>query len=133
MRNGADMKKAVVGFVAAAVILASMATASLAASSNPDPGGIKGFLSGCCFGLRTGADYNDIGTGKRDFVSWFLVGCCLGVRTQEDYRDGKDFHWRDIGRAIPYVNVIFAIWDGIDTANCKGRADLQKAYGVSYY
>jgi hypothetical protein len=50
-----------------------------------------------------------------------------------DFRDGKDIHWRDICLLIPCVNVIFHVWDGVDISGGKGRADLQKAYGVSYY
>lgn len=125
------MKRIAVGLVLAAMILVSMSSVSKAANS--DPGGAKGFLTGCCFGLRVGADYNQMGTGNRDFVAWFLVGCCLGLRTQEDYAAGKDFHWRDIGPVIPYIGLIFRVWDGIDTAGCKTRPDLQKTYGVSYY
>jgi len=50
-----------------------------------------------------------------------------------DYKDGKEFHWREIGRAVPYVNGIFMIWDGIDISGGKGRADLQDRYGAEYY
>ncbi len=122
----------VYGVLLAAVIMMTAAVPFTQASTG-EPGGFQGFLSGCCFGLRMGADYNDLGTGDRSFVSWFLVGLCLGPRTAMDYRDGKDFHWREIGRAIPYVGVVFAVWDGIDTSNGKGRADLQNTYGATYY
>ncbi len=125
------MKKTLITLGVALMMAGTMTP--LVQAANKEPGGFQGFLSGCCFGLRTGADYNDIGTGDRDFVSWFLVGFCLGPRTAMDYRDGKDFHWRDIGRVIPYVGIIFSVWDGIDIGSGKGRVDLQKAYGVSYY
>ncbi len=125
------MKK-VFGVVLAMVIGLSVMVPVVQAQGS-EPGGFQGFLSGCCFGLRTGADYNDLGTGDRTFVSWFLVGLCLGPRTAMDYRDGKEFHWREIGRVIPWVGVVFAIWDGVDIAGGKGRADLQTAYGVTYY
>lgn len=127
------MKKTVACSVAAVIILASMMTNVQAAAKNTNPGGFQGFLSGCCFGLRTGADYNDIGTGNREFIPWFLVGCCFGVRAQEDYRDGKEWGFRDVCRIIPYIGVIFQIWDGIDIMNSKGRADLRQAYGEMYY
>jgi len=121
------MKKSVIKMAAVAVLLSVSAPAVMA------KGGFEGFLSGCCFGLRGGAEYNDQGTGQRNFLSWFLVGFCLGPRTQIDYAQGKDFHWREIGRVIPYIGVIFAIWDGVDGAGGRGRADLQQAYGASYF
>ena len=125
------MRKLVVTMLGAAMILS--VAASSAQAMNADPGGAKGFFTGCCFGLRTGADYNDMGTGDREFTSWFLVGLCLGPRTAMDYKDGKEYHWREIGRAVPYVNAVFMIWDGIDISNGKGRADLQDKYGAEYY
>ena len=125
------MKRRVVSLVVATMILAALIPAAQA--SNSDPGGVKGLITGCCFGLRVGADYNQSGTGSRDFVSWFLVGCCCGLRCQEDYTNGKDFHWRDWCPVIPYIGVIFRIWDGIDVMNGKTRSDVQKAYGSEYY
>ncbi len=125
------MKKGL-GVLLAAVMLTAVVVPFQAASAS-EPGGFQGFLSGCCFGLRTGADYNDLGTGDRTFVSWFFVGLCLGPRTAMDYRDGKEFHWREVGRVIPYIGVVFAIWDGIDISGGKGRADLQQAYPGNYY
>jgi len=123
------MKKMVGTLVVAAVVLSIAAPACHASSA----GGAEGFFTGCCFGLRAGADYNDRGTGDRDFLPWFLVGVCLGPRTQIDYANGKDFHWREILRVIPYVNIVAAIWDGADGAAGKGRKDLQDAYGLQYY
>ncbi len=125
------MKRILVGSVVAVLVMTAMLSGAQAANS--DPGGVKGLLTGCCFGLRTGADYNDIGTGKRDFVSWFFVGCCCGVRAQEEYRDGKEITFRDWGHIIPYVGIIFPIWDGINTMNGITRAQLQKDYGSQYY
>ena len=120
--------------VAGSIVLGMFLTiAPMGFSQNHQPGGAKGFITGCCFGLRAGADYNDEGTGDREFVPWFLVGCCLGARTQIDYQAGKDWHWREAGRIIPYVGVVFAIWDGLDTMDGKGRSDYQKAYGSNFY
>lgn len=122
------MKKTIIGLVAAGMILAALPATSRAANSAP--GGVEGFLAGCCFGLRVGTEYNEIGTKDRDYASWFLVGCLLGPRTQMEYRDGKEVHWRDVLRLIPVVG---AVWDGIDIAGGKVRKDIQTNYGVSYY
>lgn len=121
----------VLAMVMATVMVMSVAAPAVQAAG--ESSGAAGFFTGCCFGLRVGADYNDLGTGERDFLPWFLVGLFLGPRTAQDYRDGKDFHWREIGRVIPYVNIVFAIWDGVDIAGGKGRADLQQAYPGNYY
>lgn len=119
-----------------AILLAvatALATSTVAArATNPEAGGIKGFLAGCCFGLRTAADYNEQGTGGRDYVTWFLTGC-LGGRTQIDYEKGKSVHWREIGRIVPYVGVIFQIWDGIEGAQGRTRSDYRQTLGASYF
>lgn len=125
------MKKIIVGLVVAMMVLTSLT--SVCRAENRDPGGFQGLLTGCCFGLRVGADYNKQGTGNRDFISWFLVGCCCGIRTQEDYTAGKEICFRDWCPIIPYIGIIFRIWDGVDTMNGKVRPDLQKNYGSSYY
>ncbi|MDP6490237.1 MAG: hypothetical protein QGH42_04725 [Kiritimatiellia bacterium] len=94
------MKRAIFAFA----MIALLAAAPLA-QANEEQGDILGFFVGCCFGLRTGADYND----------------------------GKELHLRDYGRIIPWANIVFAVWDGVDTYNGKGRADFQTAYGSEYY
>jgi hypothetical protein len=125
------MRKTLMAVVVAVTVIA--VAAPLAQAANSKPGGAEGFFTGCCFGLRVGADYNDLGTGDREFVSWFLVGLCLGPRAQMDYQNGKEFHWREICRLIPYIGGVFAIWDGIDISSGKGRVELQDTYGAMYY
>ena len=66
-------------------------------------------------------------------IAGFFIGCCLGMRTAADWNDGKDLHFRDWCRLIPYVNIVFAIWDGVDGAQGVGRAQLAAKYGASYY
>jgi hypothetical protein len=85
-------------------LLVLMAVAP-AASAASGRGGFMGFISGCCFGIRAGGAYND----------------------------GKDLHWREWCTIIPYVGVIFSIWNGIDVAQGKTSADLAAQYGASYY
>ncbi|MCF7816976.1 MAG: hypothetical protein K9M54_03750 [Kiritimatiellales bacterium] len=104
-----------------------------AQAAEKDKGGVKGFLAGCCFGPRSAGDYNTDGTGSRDYVSWFLVGCCLGERAQIDFAGGKDVQWREWTPLIPYVGIIFRIWNGIDGANGTTRADFAAKYGSTYY
>ncbi len=66
-------------------------------------------------------------------VGGFLVGCCFGVRTAGAYNEGKQLHFRDWGRIIPYVGAVFAIWDGIEGAQGKTASQLRETYGATYF
>lgn len=120
------MKKMIAGMLAVAFVMATITPVQA-------KGGVEGFLTGCCFGVRVAADYNADGIGNRDFAPWFLVGCCLGARAQQDYADGQSIHWRDWTPLIPYVGAVFSIWNGIDGANGMTRADYAEAYGSTYF
>jgi len=63
----------------------------------------------------------------------FVVGCCFGVRTAAQWNEGKDLHFRDWGRIVPYVGAVFAIWDGIEGAQGTTTATLQTTYGLQYF
>jgi hypothetical protein len=69
----------------------------------------------------------------RGCVMGFLAGCCFGIRTAADYNSGLDVHWREWVRLIPYVGIVFAVWDGIDGANGVTRASYAEQYGSTYY
>jgi hypothetical protein len=62
-----------------------------------------------------------------------LVGCCFGIRTAGAYNEGKDLHFRDWGRIIPVVNIVLAIWDGIEGAQGITTSNLQAQYGAQYF
>jgi hypothetical protein len=72
---------------------------------NEQRGGFMGFIAGCCFGIRAGAAYND----------------------------GKDIHWREWIMLVPFVNIVCAIWNGIDGANGMQTSDYAKQYGAAFY
>ncbi len=72
---------------------------------NEQRGGLMGFIAGCCFGIRAGAAYND----------------------------GKEIHWREWIMLIPYVNIVFSIWNGVDGANGMQTSDYAKKYGAVFY
>ncbi len=63
----------------------------------------------------------------------FVVGCCFGLRTVGQFNEGKDLHFRDWGRIIPYVGAVFAIWDGIEGAQGTTTTSLQATYGAQYF
>lgn len=96
------MKKLVVCLMIAVVLLGSVPVQAAMGSGR---GGVMGFIAGCCFGIRAGADYNS----------------------------GKEIHWREWCMLIPYVNIVFAIWNGIDGANGVTRADYASQYGEMFY
>ena len=62
-----------------------------------------------------------------------LIGCCFGVRSATAYNDGKDLHWREWGRLIPFAGFVFAIWDGVDGMNGRTTGNLASEYGATYY
>jgi hypothetical protein len=96
------MKKIIAGILVAVMVLTTAAPTAQAAEGR---GGVMGFIAGCCFGMRAGADYNS----------------------------GKEIHWREWCQLIPYVGLVFAIWSGIDGANGTTRADYAETYGSTYF
>ena len=73
-----------------------------------------------------------VGAGRGGFMG-FIAGCCFGVRAGSAYNDGKEIHWREWCLLIPYVNIVFAIWNGIDSANGTTSGELAAKYGAIYY
>lgn len=87
-----------------AVLVLALSAGSVSAA-NESRGGLMGFIAGCCFGIRAGGEYNS----------------------------GKEIHWREWVMLIPYVNIVFAIWNGVDGANGMTTADYAKKYGSIFY
>lgn len=84
---------------------ALLSTATVSTAAPEGRGGLMGFIAGCCFGIRSGGAYNS----------------------------GKEIHWREWGRLIPFANIILAVWDGIDGANGMTTSDYAKKYGSAFY
>ena len=72
------------------------------------------------------------GEGRGGFMG-LIAGCCFGIRAAGEYNEGKDIHWREWGTIIPYVGIIFTIWNGIDSASGITSADLAAKYGSAFY
>ena len=72
------------------------------------------------------------GEGRGGFMG-FIAGCCFGIRAAGEYNEGKDIHWREWCRYIPYVGIIFPIWSGIDGAQGVTRAQYVEQYGSHFY
>ena len=97
------MKKLVASLLVVLFVLIAFAPAAVAANS--DRGGFLGFIVGCCFGIRSGAAYND----------------------------GKDLHWREWALLIPFVGWVVGILNGIDGANGVTTKELAAKFGATYY
>ena len=98
------MKKFVACIMLVTLLLSTVGSSnSLAVNTNR--GGVMGFIAGCCFGIRAGAAYND----------------------------NKEIHWREWVMLVPFANVVFMIWNGVDGANGMQTSDYAKAYGSMYY
>jgi hypothetical protein len=72
------------------------------------------------------------GTGRGGFMG-FIAGCCFGIRTGGDYNEGKEIHWREWVMLIPIANLVFAIWNGIEGAEGVTTSELANRYGSMYY
>ena len=97
------MKKTLVSWVAAVALIGAMAAP--VGAVNAQRGGVMGFIAGCCFGVRAGAAYND----------------------------GKEIHWREWVHLVPIVNIVCAIWNGVDGMNGMTSKDYVEKYGSAYY
>ncbi len=85
------MKKTLACLMIAMLVLLAVAPATSAGSGD---GGPMGFFIGCCFGIRSGAAFND----------------------------GKDLHWREWGTLIPVVVAIMNGLDGMNGLTTKDMA-----------
>lgn len=99
------MKKWIAGLMVLTMVAFTFAPTVQAKTADKGRGGVMGFIAGCCFGMRAGADYND----------------------------GKEICWREWVMLVPYVNIVFAIWNGVDGANGVTRADYAEQYGSTYF
>ena len=60
------------------------------------------------------------GQGRGGLVG-FIVGCCFGIRTGGDYNQGKEIHWREWVMLVPIVNLVFFIWLVFAMPHVHGR------------
>ena len=97
------MKRRVASLLIATMVL--LAVAPAASAVNAKRGGFMGFISGCCFGIRSGAAYND----------------------------GKDLHWREWVLIVPIAGFVVAIINGMDGMNGLDSTDMAKQYGANFY
>jgi len=72
------------------------------------------------------------GEGRGGFMG-FIAGCCFGIRAAGDYNEGKEVHWREWVLLIPYLGIVFALWNGIDGAGGKTTSEYASEYGSVYY
>lgn len=63
----------------------------------------------------------------------FIVGCCFGIRSGAAYNDGKDLHWREWVLIIPIAGFVVAILNGLDGMNGLTTGDMAKQYGANFY
>lgn len=63
----------------------------------------------------------------------FLVGCCFGIRSGAAYNDGKDLHWREWAQIILIAGLVVAILNGLDGMNGLTTKDMAAQYGANFY
>ena len=99
------MKKVIALCCIALMLLTLAPTMSVAKNPNRIPGGIPAFLVGCCFGIRTGTQWNE----------------------------GSELHWREWTALIPYVNIVIGIWNGMDCYNGATAKEWADMNGANWY
>lgn len=98
------MRKLLAVILLAASVLAIVPSGAMA-KVNREPGGIPAFFIGCCWGIREGSEWNE----------------------------GADMHWREWMRVIPWVNIVFAVWDGVDCYNGMTAHQWAQKNGANWY
>lgn len=63
----------------------------------------------------------------------FFIGCCWGLREGVEWNEGADLHWREWCRIIPYVGVVFAIWDGVECYGGITAHEWAEKNGANWY
>ena len=63
----------------------------------------------------------------------FLIGCCFGIRSGAAYNDGKDLHWREWVLLIPIAGLVVAVMNGLDGMNGLTTKDMANQYGANFY
>ena len=97
------MKKAIACLLC--VLMMVIAIAPVASAAEAGRGGFLGFIVGCCFGIRSGAAYND----------------------------GKDLHWREWGLLIPIFSIVVGVMNGLDGMNGLTTKDMAAQFGANFY
>ena len=70
--------------------------------------------------------------GKGGFMG-FMVGCCFGIRSGAAFNEGKDLHWREWALIIPIAGLVVAVMNGLDGMNGLGTKDMAAQYGANVY
>ena len=63
----------------------------------------------------------------------FFIGCCWGIRVGAEWNEGADLHWREWCKLIPYANIVFAIWDGVDCYNGMTAHEWAEKNAANWY
>ena len=61
-----------------------------------------------------------------------LIGCCFGIRTAADYNEGYDISLREWMRYVPVIGFFVAIMDTFDGFSGVSRGELS-ARSPTYY
>jgi hypothetical protein len=71
-------------------------------------------------------------TGRGD-VMGFIAGCCFGIRSGAAYNDGKEVHWREWIMLVPIANLVCSIWNGLEGYKGVTSAEYATRYGSTFY
>jgi hypothetical protein len=66
-------------------------------------------------------------------IAPFFIGCCWGLREGTEWNEGAGMHWREWCRIVPLVNIVIAIWDGIECAQGVTAHEWAQKNGANWY
>ena len=66
-------------------------------------------------------------------IPGFLIGCCWGLRVGTEWNEGADLHWREWCRIVPIVGFVIAIWDGYECSQGMTAHKWAEANGANWY
>jgi hypothetical protein len=83
--------------------------------------------------LSSGVSVLAAAKGERGGFMGFVSGCCFGIRSAGAYNEGKNWHMREWGLLIPGFDMYIMIMNGLDGANGITTRDLAAKYGAAFY
>lgn len=89
-------------------------------------------LAAATFAMAVPSVQADTASNRGGFVGG-IIGCCFGIRAAGDYNEGKDIHFMEWGRLIPFVDIYVLVCNFLDGYNGLTTKDLQTKYGATYF
>jgi len=98
------MRRIAVWFLIGVLAVTSLPLAAQA-KVDREPGGMKAFFVGCCWGLREGLEWNE----------------------------GAGMHWREWCSVVPVLGTVLGVWAGIECAKGMTAHEWSQKNSANWY